>query len=169
MRVRILKVETKEKVDAKIAKGGKLRLPSMHEGWRFNFSKHAKGKGVMAYVLVTEETPDAVEGCLIYKMMNDEQPYMAYLEIAPHNKGEKRKYDLVAGCLIAFACRLSFQLGKGDYLGWLAFDVQEPTEEEQIKLMIVYSKKYHAVRIAGTTTMVIMPADGERLIEKYLH
>lgn len=58
------------------------------------------------------------------------EPYMAYIEIAPHNKGEKKKYDLVAGCLIAFACRLSFIHGKGDYKGWLAFDVQEADKKD---------------------------------------
>src|SRR5687768_8497152 len=119
MRVRILRVNTKEETPAQIVTSGKRKLPSIHDGWRFNFSKHAKSKGALAYVLVTEESPDIIEGCLIYKMMDDEQPYMAYLEIAPHNKGVSRRYDLVAGCLIAFACRLSFQLGKGDYLGWL--------------------------------------------------
>jgi hypothetical protein len=168
MNVKILKVEIDEKVDAKIKDGGRLQLPSIHEGWRFNFPKHAKDKGSHTYVLVSEETPDIIEGFLIYKMKAGLEPYMAYIEIAPHNKGEDRKYDLVAGCLIAFACRLSFILGHGDYKGWLAFDVQEPTEEDQRKLMALYSNKYKAVRVQETTMMIIMPKDGEKLIEKYL-
>lgn len=167
MRIKILKVEAEELVDAQIKEGGKINLPSIHEGWRFNFNKHSRSKGVQTYVLVTEETPNIIEGCLIYKMM-DEQPYMAYIEIAPHNKGENQRYDLVAGCLIAFACKLSFQLGKGEYQGWLAFDVQEESQKDEIKLMAVYSKKYKAERISGTTTMVIRPENGEKLIEKYL-
>jgi hypothetical protein len=168
MKIKLLRVESNEFVDAQIKQGEKPHLPSMQEGWRFNFPKHAKDKGSHAYVLITEETPDVIEGCLIYKMKDEQEPYMAYIEIAPHNKGANRKYDLVAGCLIAFACRLSFVLGKNDYKGWLAFDVQEALEKDQRNLMTLYSKKYKALRIEQTTMMVIMPKDGEKLIEKYL-
>lgn len=169
MRVLILKVDSNEEVGAKIVDRRKYALPSIQEGWRFNFNKHSKDKGAQTYVLVTEESPDEIEGCLIYKMLNDEEPYMAYIEIAPHNKGDSRRYDLVAACLIAYACRLSFQFGKGHFQGWLAFDVQEEKEEDEIKLMAVYSKKYKAVRIDKTTSMIIAPEDGEKLIEKYLN
>jgi hypothetical protein len=168
MNVKIFKVEIDELVNAEIKESKKLKLPSIQEGWRFNFPKHAKSKGADTYVLITEETPHIIEGCLIYRMREDQEPYMAYVEIAPHNKGEDRKYDLVAGCLIAFGCRLSFTLGKGDYKGWLAFDVQEPTKEDEKKLMALYSNKYKARWIEGTTMMVIMPKDGEKLIQKYL-
>ena len=93
---------------------------------------------------------------------------MAYIEIAPHNKGDVKKYDRVAGCLIAFACRLSFILGKGDYKGWLAFDVLEADKKDEERLMALYSREYKAQRISGTTAMVIAPEDGEALIEMYL-
>lgn len=169
MRVQILQVSTNEYVEAWIADGITNRLPSMHDGWRFNFPRHAKSRGAKTYVLVTAETPEIIEGCLIYKMLDDNQPYMAFIEIAPHNLGKDRRYDLVAGCLIAFACRLSFLLGRGPYRGWLAFDVQEPTEADQLKLMAVYSRKYKAVRIPDTTSMLIKPEDGEQLIEHYLN
>ncbi len=168
MKIKILKVKTDELVAAQIREGGKLKLPSMHEMWRFNFPKHAKDKGAHVYVLVAEETPDIIEGCLIYKMRDGQEPYMAYVEIAPHNKGENRKYDLVAGCLIAFACRLSFEFGKEHFKGWLAFDVQEESKKDEIKLMALYSKKYKACQIDKTTMMLIKPEDGEKLIEKYL-
>ncbi len=169
MKVRILKVEPDELVDARIKEGEKFRLPSIHDGWRFNFHKHAKATGARTYVLVSEETPGNIEGCLVYKMREEQEPYMAYIEIAPWNKGENKKYDLVAGCLIAFACRQSFILASGDFKGWLAFDVMEASEEDQNKLMALYSRKYKALRMANTTTMIIRPEDGEKLIEKYLN
>ncbi len=169
MRVLILKVDTNEDIWAAILNGRKYALPSIKEKWRFNFNKHSKDKGAQTYVLVTEESPSEIEGCLIYKMLNDQEPYMAYIEIAPHNKGENRRFDLVAACLIAYACRLSFQLGKDHFQGWLAFDVMEEKEEDQLKLMAVYSKKYKAKRIDKTTAMIIAPEDGEKLIEKYLN
>ncbi|WP_242457667.1 hypothetical protein [Pedobacter sp. BS3] len=92
---------------------------------------------------------------------------MAYIEIAPHNKGEKRRYDSVAGCLIAYACRLSFIHGTNDYKGWLAFDVMEEDKKDEIKLMALYCQKYGALKW-GETTMVIAPETGEKLINEYL-
>ena len=168
MRVKILKIETGTLVDARIKDGKKMRLPSIHEGWRFNFPQNAKAKGAHVYVLVTDESPAVIEGCLIYEMKNSVEPYMAYIEIAPHNKGKSKRYDRVAGCLIAFACRLSFTLGQEYYKGWLAFDVLEPTKKDQAVLMALYSKKYKAQRFMKTTTMLISPQDGEALIEEYL-
>lgn len=167
MNVKILKIETNESVDAHVQEGGSIRLPSLQEGWRFNFLKQSKEKRVETYVLITEETPNVIEGCLIFKMKKDKEPYMAYIEIAPHNRGQEKKYDMVAGCLIAYASRLSFILGEGDYKGWLAFDVQEEKEKDQRKLMAMYSKKYGARKISETT-MLIIPEDGEKLIETYL-
>lgn len=167
MKVRILEFVSGAWTDASIIEGKHIQLPSFQDGWRFNFSTHAKVKGAAPYILIAEETPGIIEGCLIYKMRGNVEPYMAYVEIAQWNQGKNKKYDRVAGCLVAFACRLSFVLGKGDYKGWLAFDVQEQHEEDQRKLMVNYSRKYKARRV-GETTMLIMPEDGEQLIEEYL-
>jgi hypothetical protein len=73
----------------------------------------------------------------------------------------------VAGCLIAFACRQSMKLGENHHKGWLTFDVQEESKEDEIKLMAMYSKKYKAVKF-DETTMLISPENGELLIEEYL-
>lgn len=168
MRVRILRVELDQLVNADILEKGKYKLPSLQNGWRFNFPKHAKERGTHAYVLVCEETPANIEGCLLYKMKDDLQPYISYIELAPHNRGKFKKYDLIAGCLIAFACRLSFLLAEDHYKGWLVFDVMEESKADERKLMAVYSKNYYAANIRGTTTMIIEPKDGEKLIAKYL-
>jgi hypothetical protein len=168
MKVKILKAETNEFVSAYIKESANIRLPSVSGGWRFNFHKHAKTKGSNTYILITEKTPGIIEGCMIYKMIDDKDPYMAYIEVAPHNRGKEKEYDLVAGCLIAYAARLSFILGQDYYKGWLAFDVREEKEDDQKKLMALYSKKYGA-RLFDKTTMYILPEDGEKLIEKYLN
>ncbi|CAA9203035.1 hypothetical protein [Flavobacterium collinsii] len=92
------------------------------------------------------------------------EPYMAYVEIAPHNKGKVKEYDNVAGCLIAFACRLSFTKGEG----YLAFDVFEEDKEDEIKLMSLYSTKYNAFKL-GDTSMIISPEGGQKLIDEFLN
>jgi hypothetical protein len=101
--------------------------------------------------------------CLIF--------YMSFIEVAPHNKGKEKEYDFVAGCLIAYACKLSFIEGKNHHEGYLTFDVMEADENDQFKLMAMYSKKYKACRVPfiSDTTMIIKPQDAMLLIEEYLN
>ncbi len=170
MNVKIINVESKSVLNATILRKEemKLQLPSFSDGWRFNFSKHSKKKGFRTYILCCNETPNIIEGCLIFEMLDNIEPYMAYIEVAPHNIGHKKQKENVAGCLIAFACRLSFIHGRGDYLGWLALDVREKTKEDEIKLMAIYSLKYNALKF-GKTKMVIPPEGGQKLINEFLN
>lgn len=167
MIVQIEKYNTKVNVESKInlITKNKAQLPSIIDGWRFNFSKHSKERNYETYALTTLNTPDIYEGCLILNTKNSYQVYMAYIEVAPHNKGHSKEYDKVAGCLIAFACRLSFIKGKD---GYLAFDVLEENDEDEKKLMKLYSKKYGAVRLEDSTTMIILPQVSEKLINRFL-
>lgn len=86
---------------------------------------------------------------------------MELLEIAPHNIGSKsKKYDYVAGCLIAFACRKSFQI-VGDYKGFLTF-------VSKTELIEWYIAKYGATLTLGQR-MYIDSDVGLVLIDKYLN
>ncbi len=168
MDVRILRVSDRQLIGAKINQALKRILPSLTDGWRFNFKKHSKRKGIQTFVLITDETPDIIEGCLIFRMDKEVGPYMAFIEIAPHNHGVNKRYDKVAGCLIAYACRLSFMHEKDDFKGWLAFDVLEENKRNEVRLMNLYCQKYGALRLGQSTTMVISPEAGEKLISKFL-
>lgn len=152
----------------KFGEAKQSELPSIHAGWRFNFDKHVKLPNAKAYVITTRETPDTIEGCLIFQMKERMIPYMAFVEKAPPNKGEKGKLKLVAECLIAYACRLSYTKGKAHNKGWLTFDVKEERKEDATKLMSLYSQKYYAVHFDNTTTMYIQPEHGQNLIDEYL-
>ena len=170
MNVKIRKIDGNTLVDAKISDSKllEIELPSFNDGWRFDFNKHSKKKNFNTYVLVSEETSEKIEGCLTFQMREKVEPYMAFIEIAPHNRGEVREYDNVAGCLIAFACRLSFIIGENDFEGYLAFDVLEEEKEDEIKLMSMYSTKYNALKISDTT-MLIPPIGGKKLIDEFLN
>ena len=168
MNVKIYTSKNEIPTEALILPGTGFVLPDLQMGWRFDFSKHSKGKDTFMYVLVTKSDKVRIQGCLIYKMRDKKEPYMAYLEVAPHNKGNNKEFKDVAGCLIAFACRLSFKLGESYFKGWLVFDVLEANKEDEIKLMTLYSNKYGAKKF-GETTMLIEPSEGEKLIEKYLN
>lgn len=166
MNVKILKVASGELADAAI-EGRRIQLPGLHEEWLFAFDKHIKLPYASGYVLVTEETRDVIEGSLIFQMKDKVIPYMAYVEVAPHNKEHPKRYDYVAGCLIAFAFQQSLVHGKDHFKGLLSFDVREKKKGDEIKLMRLYSMKYGAVR-AGETLMYIMDDAGHALVNEYL-
>jgi hypothetical protein len=168
MNVKILKVAVDELVGATIMDRRKVQLPSIQDGWRFNFAKHSKAlRHAETYVLIADDSPEILEGCLIFQMLDKQIPYMSFLEIAPHNQARPRRYDYIAGCLIAFAFKLSVLKGKGVYQAQLFFDVQEEHEGEAEKLIELYRKKYGALR-QGDTTLVIIDDAGYKLISKYL-
>lgn len=168
MNVRILRVETEELVDATI-RPQKLRLPGLMDGWNFSFDKLSKKPNTTTYVLVTDETPQVIEGCMIFEMKDKEVPYMAYLEVAPQNFSKKKVYDYVAGCLIAFAYKQTFIMAKGDYQGLLHFEVSQQDPADQKKLMTWYCRKYGALKSAfDDKLMYIADQAGEALIKKYL-
>lgn len=170
MKVKILRIVDNTLIDAQIldARSIEIMLPSITDGWRFNFNKHVKRTDFEIYVLVRDETPNIIEGCLTFEMKEKIDPYMAFLEVAPHNYGNDKEYERVAGCLIAFACRLSFMKADEVYRGWLAFDVLEEKKEDEVKLMAVYSTRYGALKYTDTT-MVIPPAGGQKLIDEFLN
>lgn len=168
MEIKILRVSTDELVAATILDGKKVKLPSIQDGWRFNFNKLSNSiSNSETYILISEKLVENVEGCLIFQMADKKIPYMAYLEIALHNQVSPKRYDYIAGCLIAFAFKLSVQKGKGDYQAQLFFDVQEEKEENAKRLIELYRTKYGALYLGGTT-LVIIDVAGYDLISKYL-
>lgn len=85
---------------------------------------------------------------------------MDVIEIAPHNIGSSnKKYNDVAGCLIAFACRESFKI-EGNYKGFLTFT-------SKTNLIDWYKNTYGATQTLGQR-MFIDDLAGLKLTEKYL-
>jgi len=165
----IIVLGTGEKATAVIKEGKISTMPSLQEGWRFDFQKQLKNlPNATGYILVREDTPTIIEGCMIFQLIDKIKPYLAFVEVAPHNKGHEKKHDHVAGCLIAYAFKLSLMKGVGEYMGALHFHIGEQKRADEIKLMQLYSRKYNAVRLGDSNVMGIYDADGEALIERYL-
>jgi len=134
-------------------------IPLKKDGWNFNWRELSKEINSSMFILKTIGLNPSVEGALHLKVEN-EMLIMNVLEIAPHNIGRKnKKYDYVAGCLIAFACKESFKLN-GNYKGFLTF-------MSKTSLMQWYSRKYGA-NVGLGQRMYIDSESGLRLIEEYL-
>jgi hypothetical protein len=133
--------------------------PLKKDGWNFNWRQLSREERGQIFILRTLNTPNQIEGALLLKTEFD-MLVMDALEIAPHNIGRKNKrYDYVAGCLIAYACRESYKL-KGVYKGFVTF-------VSKTNLIKWYASKCGAELALGQRMFIDWEA-GEKLIEKYL-
>lgn len=168
MRVLILEVNSEELIKGIIKEGKKSEMPSIKDDWVFNFNKHIELRGKTAFILVKEATPKIIEGCMIFSLHETFGPYMDYLEVSPHNKGINGKHKLVADCLIAFACGLSFEKGLNEDKGILTFQAFSTNQEATKRLENFYFTKYGAI-MNPLGYMEIYPNESRILIEKYLN
>lgn len=147
-------------VEAEIVNATLKDMPLEKDGWHFKWKSIIKKADTETYVLRLKSNPSSIQGVLHLKEQEG-MLIMDLVEIAPHNIGQKNKrYDYVAGCLIAFACRASFKL-ESNYKGFLSF-------ESKTKLIGWYMERYYA-KIAVGQKMYIEPTDGQHLIEQYLN
>ena len=156
--VEILDVLQNKKIQAEIILADKITLPLKKHGWNFNWKQLSKNKNTTTYILKLIDTPQTIEGVLQVKIEGD-MFIMDLIEIAPHNIGSNKRYELVAECLISFACRESFNI-EGDYKGFLTFIAKTD-------LIDWYASKYGAIQAIGQR-MFITPKKGLELQEKYL-
>ncbi|MDO1512188.1 hypothetical protein Q2T41_05915 [Maribacter confluentis] len=135
------------------------KMPLKKDGWNFDWNKLKKEKNTKTYVLRLKNEAQSIEGILQLRLEND-LLIMDVIEIAPYNIGSSSKrFNYVAGCLIAFACRESFKI-EGNYKGFLTFT-------SKTNLINWYKTKYGATQAFGQR-MFIDDSIGLQLIEKYL-
>ncbi|MEM9338017.1 MAG: hypothetical protein AAGA66_04765 [Bacteroidota bacterium] len=160
MNVHIFDVDNHQLVDAEIVLASSSQIPLKKNGWNFNWKNLLKEKDSEVFMLKLKNVDESIEGMLQLKIKN-EMLVMEVLEIAPHNVGrENKKYDYVAGCLIAFGCRESFKL-ESEYKGYLTF-------VSKAYLIEWYKKKYKAEQGLGQR-MFISEENGLELITEYLN
>ncbi len=160
MELHIIEAETGSEFLAQITEFGKSDLSSLKGKWKFNWKELLKSEQAIFFKLTLKNMPSSAEGLLMLTLVDDEALFMNNVEVAPHNYGSKGKYENVAGALIAFACEKSFELGKGDYMGFLSF-------ESKSSLVSLYQEKYGAT-LAIRRRMFIEPEQAKALMAKYL-
>jgi len=131
-------------------------MPGVRSNWKFSWKELYDKEDFFFQLLYKGE----IQGLLKLSLKFGEMISMDNVEIAPHNYGSKGKYELVAECLIAYACLFAFKEGKNNYIGFLTF-------ESKTKLVDYYIEKYGA-ESAMRTTMFIPPQPGKNLIKKFL-
>jgi len=85
--------------------------------WNFDWKTEFNDLKKEVYKLTIVNNLDIIQGLLSITIESD-HIYMDLLESAPFNIGKDKLYEGVAGNLVAYACKISFQKG---YDGFVAF------------------------------------------------
>lgn len=132
-----------------------LKQITRKNGWAFNWESELDINFREVYKLTIVNNPLIVQGLLSLTIESD-HIYMDLLESAPFNRGHKKVYEGVAGNLVAYACKVSFQQGFDGYVSFTA----------KTKLIEHYTKTLDATLFGGQL-MIINTAAANKLINKY--
>lgn len=123
--------------------------------WLFDWEKEAREIGSKVYKLVVLTTPNIVQGLIILQDRHD-HIFMSLIESSKTNRGTKKRYLGVPGNLVAFACKLSFEL---NYQGYVSF-------ESKTQLIPHYQKTLNAHILFGNM-MAIDTRAATKLVKQY--
>ncbi len=123
--------------------------------WLFDWHLELKAAQKEVLKLTTANNPDIIQGLMCFEDKKD-HIFLHLLESAKFNKGKQKLYLGVAGNLVAFACKISFEK---DYEGFVAFD-------SKTALIKHYEKILGATHFRGQR-MFIETRAAEQLVTKY--
>ncbi|MDQ2864493.1 MAG: hypothetical protein M3R50_12775, partial [Bacteroidota bacterium] len=132
-----------------------LKIVTKKNGWSFNWKIEFDDNTKEVYKLTIINNPNIVQGLLSLTIETD-HGLMNLVESAPFNIGKNKLYEGVAGNLVAYACKVSFQKG---FDGFVAFDAKT-------KLIQHYEKTLGAYTLGGQR-MIIPTQPSQILIDKY--
>jgi len=124
-------------------------------GWNFNWKSELDNNINEVYKLTIVNNPEVIQGVLSIRKEKDHL-FMNLLENAPFNIGRNKLYEGVAGNLVAYACKLSFQF---EFDGFVAFIAKT-------KLIHHYETSLGAYHFGGHR-MIIETHAAKILVEKY--
>lgn len=127
------------------------------DGWQFNWKTEYKEEGHQLFKLIVEGDSE-IQGLISLQEIDTERYIeMHLIESAPHNYGRNKRFLGVPANLVAFACKMSFDLG---YDGFAAFNAKT-------KLVEHYTKTLGAQLVMGNSRMVIFPMQARFLVNSY--
>ncbi len=132
-----------------------LKPVNKKNNWLFDWKFEHQQPEREVYKLTIVGNPKVIQGLLSIEIKTD-HVYIHLVENAPFNKGKSKMYAGVAGNLVAFACRLSFQRG---YEGNISFLSKSQLVEH-------YEKTLGALHFGGRI-MIIETKAALNLIDKY--
>lgn len=132
-----------------------VRQITRKSGWQFNWKTELANNSKEVYKLNIVNNPGIIQGLLSLTKRPD-HILMDLVESAPFNIGKNKLYEGVAGNLVAYACKLSFQYGFDGFVSFTA----------KTRLIEHYEKTLGAYHFGGHR-MIIHTQSAQKLVEKY--
>jgi hypothetical protein len=127
------------------------------DGWSFNWKAEFNLPGHQVYKLRVNGI-NIIQGLIsLEPKAEDSYIEMHLIESAPHNLGKNKKFVGIPGNLVAFACKMSFELGLE---GFVAFTAKTNLVEHYIKTL-------GACVIYGNNRMCIFTEEAKNLVNSY--
>jgi hypothetical protein len=124
-------------------------------GWNFSWKTELESDINEVYKLTIIGNVNIIQGLISIRRERD-HIFMNLLENAPFNLGKNKLYEGVAGNLVAYACKISFQLG---FEGFVSFTAKT-------KLIKHYEERLGAYHFGGHK-MIIPTHSAKILTNKY--
>lgn len=141
--------------DISILTKSDLKTVTKTKGWNFLWKDEFKDLSKEVYKLTIVNNPNVIQGLLSITIETD-HVFMNLLESAPFNIGKEKLYEGVAGNLVAYACKVSFQKGFEEFIAFTA----------KTKLIEHYEKTLGAFHFKNQR-MIIETSSAKKLVEKY--
>ncbi len=132
-----------------------LKQSTKKNGWQFNWKQELSNNSREVYKLTIVNNIDIIQGLISFTIKSD-HIYLDLIESAPFNLGRNKIYEGVAGNLVAFACKVSFQRGFDGFISFTA----------KTKLIGHYEKTLGAFHL-GKQLMILETKASSILVEKY--
>jgi len=132
-----------------------LKSITKKNDWNFDWKTEFKDIKKEVYKLTILNNSNIIQGLLSITIEQD-HIYMNLLESSPFNIGKSKLYEGVAGNLVAFACKVSFQKG---YDGFVAFTAKT-------NLIKHYEESLGAFHFKNQR-MIIETKASKKLVQKY--
>jgi hypothetical protein len=127
------------------------------DGWFFNWKNEFNKPRRQLYKLVLQGEA-MIQGLMsLEPIVNQSYIEMHLIENAPHNFGPNKQFTGVAGNLVAFACKMSFDMG---YEGFVAFTAKTDLVDHYIATL-------GAQLIYTHDRMGIFTPDAKKLVNSY--
>lgn len=153
--MKLYNTKTNTDVEAEIIQIDLKELKKIEKSKRFGF-KWVEEKEYAVYKIVEVETSLPLGLMSIIDYPEEYRIHINLIENSHENKGKKKVFDKVAGCLLAYAAQLSFESKYGGFTSLVP----------KTELIELYVKKYGFKQLGRQLALDGM--DAVRIINKYL-
>jgi hypothetical protein len=150
----IVNTLTGETLDTEVVKMSKNEF-IIQSDWEFDWMQELKKTDREIFKLVSLKNPEAIHALISLAPFND-HVWIHLIESAKFNRGKSKVFDGAPANLVAFAAKLSFEIGFDGYVLFAA----------KSKLIEHYEKMLGAKRLYGTRMFIDTPA-ALRLVRRY--